>query len=78
MTNLASFWRTKNRREREGRGKERRRGRRREERKKERSSSKIKGMELTLGMNSSMDHMDLWFCMIIILPKPRVFARVLS
>ena len=47
-----------NRREREGRGKERRRGRGREEEEKRRGKQGQRGMELTLGMNSSMDHMD--------------------
>ena len=44
-----------------------------EERKKmeePRSSKKV--WKLTLIMNSMRFGMDLWFCMIIILPKPRV------
>ena len=55
--NLVSIERKQTLEREKGRGKERRRGRGREEEEK-RSSSKIKGMELTLGMNSSMDHMD--------------------
>ena len=53
----------KERRRRRGRGRE-------EEEKKKRSSKKV--WKLTLIMNSMRFGMDLWFCMIIILPKPRV------
>ena len=59
---LVSFGGKPNRREREGRGKERRRRRRRreeeEKRRREKKKQSQKGMELTLGMNSSMDHME--------------------
>ena len=53
-TNFVSFWRKKNRRRRgEEEKREKRRGRgRREE---EEGGTKIKGMELTLDMNSIMD-----------------------
>ena len=53
----------KERRRRRGRGRE-------EEEEKKRSSKKV--WKLTLIMNSMRFGMDLWFCMIIILPKPRV------
>ena len=45
-------------REREGRGKERRRGRGRGREEEEKKKQSQKGMELTLCMDSSMDHMD--------------------
>ena len=48
------------------RGKESRRGRGREEEEEKKRRQDQKGMEL---LNLSM---DIWFCMIIILPKPRV------
>ena len=59
-----------NRRERErGEQKERRRGRGRRWRSQDQAN---KVWKLTLIMNSMRFDMDIWFCMIIILPKPRV------
>ena len=57
----------KERRRRRGRGRE-------EEEEKKRSSKKV--WKLTLIMNSMRFGMDLWFCMIIILPKPRVLLEL--
>ena len=61
-----------NRREREGRGKERRRGRGREEEEKRgrrrEVQARLKVWKLTLIMDSMKFGMNLWFCMIIILP----------
>ena len=55
-------------------------GRRREEeeeeekkKRREEESQAKKVWRLTLIMDSMRFGMDLWFCMIIILPKPRVF-----
>ena len=62
--------RTVERERREGEKKNMRKRKRR--RREEEVKQSQKGMKL---INLSM---DLWFCMIIILPKPRVFSRVSS
>ena len=56
---------------------ERREEREEEEKKKRREeeSQAKKVWKLTLIMNSMRFGMDLWFCMIIILPKPRVLLE---
>ena len=56
--NLVSFLRDQTVERERGRGKERRRGRGREEEEKRKKMEEQKGMELTLCMDSSMDHMD--------------------
>ena len=68
-TKIGLILKKKNRRGREEKERRRRRGRGREE-EEEKELSKIKGMELTLGMNSSMDHMD--FVWLLFCPKHRV------
>ena len=71
-SNWSLIFERPNRRERERRGEKRRRRRRRreEEEEKREKQAKIKGMELTLGMNSCMNfHTIAW---LLIVPKPRV------
>ena len=53
-------------------GKREKKRRREEEEEKEGGIKAKKVWKLTLIMNSIRFGMDLWFCMIIILPKPRV------
>ena len=68
VSNLGESLKTYGRRRREEEEEEE------EEKKRKRRSSK-KVWELTLIMNSMRFGMDLWFCMIIILTKPRVLLR---
>ena len=68
-TNLVSFLRDQNRREREGRGKERRRGRGREE--EEKRGSRREVQQAKRYGTTKLEYGSL-VCMIIILPKPRV------
>ena len=63
---LVSFWGG----EQNMKEKEKRKGRGRRRRSQDQAN---KVWKLTLIMNSMRFGMDLWFCMIIILPKPRVW-----